>query len=138
MRIIGLDLGSKTIGIAISDESGIVATPVETIYYRSNQLEFGLEKLLPILKEKNVGKIVLGLPRNMDGSTGSQGEYSLSFKAMLEEATGLEVILIDERLTSMLVSKVMTSGEASRKQQKSAVDKLAATVILQTYLDQKK
>jgi putative holliday junction resolvase len=138
MRIIGLDLGSKTCGVAISDSLGIVATPVDTLRFRPNDLNHALLLVKEIIQVKEASKVVLGLPKNMDGSIGSQGQYCIAFQQMLQEELGLEVILVDERLTSSMVSKVMLEADASRNKRKANVDKLAATVILQSYLDQKK
>jgi putative Holliday junction resolvase len=138
MRIIGLDLGSKTCGVAISDSLGIVATPVDTLRFRPNDLNHALTLVKAIIAEKEASKVVLGLPKNMDGSIGFQGEYCLTFQTMLQNELGIEVVLIDERLTSSMVSKVMLEADASRHKRKANVDKLAATVILQSFLDQKK
>ena len=96
MRIIGLDLGSKTCGVAISDSLGIVATPVDTLRFRPNDLHHALALVQAIIKEKEASKVVLGLPKNMDGSIGFQGEYCLTFQKMLQDELGIEVILIDE------------------------------------------
>ena len=123
MRVIGLDLGNRTVGIALSDYLGIIANPVGTFR---------------VIKENDVQKIVLGFPKNMNGTIGPQAEYCLKFKGMLEEATKLEVIMIDERLTSRQADVIMLSADMSRNKRKKNVDKLAATIILQTYLDQKR
>lgn len=138
MRYIGLDLGRRTCGVAISDPTGIIATAVDTIRFRENDLQKCLECVIIYIREKNAQKIVLGYPINMNGTLGPQSEYVLEFKKMLEEAVDLEVILYDERLTSVEVNKIMISADLSRNKRKTKVDTLAATLILQSYLDSKK
>ena len=138
MRFIGLDLGRRTCGVAISDLTGTIATAVDTIRFRENDLQKCLECVIMIIREKNAEKIVLGYPINMNGTLGPQSEYVLEFKKMLEDAINLEVILYDERLTSVEVNKIMISADLSRNKRKSKVDTLAATLILQSYLDSKR
>ena len=138
MRYIGLDLGRRTCGVAISDLTGTIATAVETIRFRENDLQKCLECVIILIGEKKAEKVVLGYPINMNGTLGPQSEYVLEFKKMLEEATNLEVVLYDERLTSVEVNKIMTSADLSRNKRKSKVDTLAATLILQSYLDSKR
>lgn len=135
MKILGLDLGSKTLGVAISDALGMMAHPIGTHRIETNDLQSALDYVKMIVKEHQISKIVLGLPKNMDGSVGFQGQYCLTFKQMIEEQTSLEVILIDERLTSKMANQVMLKADLSRKKRKSNVDTLAASIILQTYLD---
>ena len=138
MRVIGLDLGNRTVGVALSDYLGIIANPVGTFRFEEQDLDSALEQVVAVIKENQVEKIVLGLPKNMNGTIGPQAEYCLKFKEMLEEATKLEVIMIDERLTSRQADVIMLSADMSRNKRKKNVDKLAATIILQTYLDQKR
>lgn len=138
MRIIGLDLGRRTCGVAISDPMGIIANAVETIRFRENDLQKCLECVIIHIRERNAQKVVLGYPINMNGTLGPQSEYVLEFKKMLEEAIDIEVVLYDERLTSVEVNKIMISADLSRNKRKSKVDTLAATLILQSYLDSKK
>ena len=135
MRYIGLDLGNRTCGVAISDSRGIIATSITTIHFREKDLQKCLEYVKMYIADRKVEKIVLGLPKNMNGTLGLQSEYVLEFKKMLEEATNLEVILFDERLSTVEVTKIMISADWSRKKRKSKVDTLSATLILQTYLD---
>lgn len=136
MRVLGLDLGSKTLGMAVSDSLGIIANPVGTFRFKENDLDSALTEVKRIVKELNVVHIVLGLPRHMNGDLGIQAEYCLGFKDMIEKELELKVSMVDERLTSKLVERVMIEADISRKKQKKNVDKLAATVILQSYLDQ--
>lgn len=138
MKILGIDLGSRTVGMAISDYLEIIANPLGTPRINENDLQSALECVKIEVQKNDVKKIVLGLPKNMDGSIGFQAEYCLEFKKMLEEELKLPVIMIDERLTSKLVENVMISADMSRKKRKQNVDKLAATVILQGYLDSNK
>jgi len=135
MKILGLDLGSKTLGMAISDYLEIIANPLGTFYFRDNDLESALENTEKVVKEHDVKKIVLGLPKHMNGDIGIQAEYCLRFKKMLEDKLALEVIMIDERLTSRIAERVMIKADISRKKRKLNVDKLAASIILQSYLD---
>lgn len=138
MRVLGLDLGNRTIGMAISDYLGIIANPIGTERFDDQDLNRALEIVTKAIKDYEVDKIVLGLPKNMNGTIGYQAEYCLEFKKILEENTKLEVIMIDERLTSKEVDVIMLQADLSRQKRKKNVDKLAATIILQTYLDQKR
>ena len=138
MRVLGLDLCNRTLGMAISDFLGILANPIGTFRFEDQDLDSALEETKRVIKENQVEKIVLGFPKNMNGTIGPQAEYCLKFKEMLEEATALEVIMIDERLTSKQADVIMLAADMSRKKRKKNVDKLAATIILQTYLDTKK
>lgn len=135
MRYIGLDLGNRTCGIAISDPTGTIATSITTVRFREKDLQKCLEYVKMYIVDRKIEKIVMGLPKNMNGTLGFQSEYVLKFKKMLEEATGLEVILYDERLTTVEVTKMMISADLSRSKRKNKVDTLAATLILQSYLD---
>lgn len=135
MRVLGIDLGSRTVGMAISDLLEIVATPIGTSPIEENNLQQALECVKLVVKEREVQKIVLGLPKNMDGSQGFQSEYSLTFKKMLEDEIKLPVIMLDERLTTRMAHNVMLQADMSRNKRKQNVDKIAATIILQSYLD---
>ena len=135
MRYLGLDLGNRTCGIAVSDSMGIIATSITTVHFREKDLQKCLEYVKMYIADRKVDKVVMGLPKNMNGTLGPQSEYVLEFKKMLEEATGIEVILYDERLTTVEVTKIMISADISRAKRKTKVDTLAATLILQSYLD---
>ena len=135
MRILGMDYGSKTLGISISDEGKILASPIETIRYENME-----ELLLSIDKyfiNYNIEKIVLGNPINLDGSVSKRSEETFLFKEKLENRYNVPVILEDERLTTVIVNKMLIENNTSRKNRKKVVDKLASTVILQGYLDRK-
>ena len=138
MKIVGLDLGSKTLGIAISDPSKIIASKLSTITFANNDFEYAINELFAILKDVEIEKFVLGLPKNMDGSIGFQAQSSISFKARLEEKFKKDVVLWDERLTSKMAESMMISADLSRKKRKTKIDFVAATIILQSYLDSRK
>ncbi len=137
MRCIGLDLGSRTLGISMSDASGTIATSFKVIRH-NEEYDRLIEELKPIIDEYKVETIVLGLPKNMNGTLGPKGELSYNFKEMLEDKFHLEVILQDERLTTVEATNVLIQGDMSRMKRKKVVDSLAATIILQSYLDKKK
>ncbi len=135
MRYLGLDLGSKTLGLAISDKTGLIATSYKTIFY-DNEDKL-LTELKQIIEENEITSLVLGLPKNMNNSIGFRGKETLEFKGKLEKKFGLEVNLIDERLTSKEATNYMLEANVSRKKRKKKIDSLAAMIILQTYLDRK-
>lgn len=135
MRILGIDLGSRTVGMAVSDFLEILASPIGTVRIEENNLQEALECVKLIVKERGIEKIVLGLPKNMDGSQGFQSDYCKDFKKMLEEELKLEVIMFDERLTTKMAHSAMLEADMSRKKRKQNVDKIAACIILQSYLD---
>lgn len=131
----GLDVGSKTVGVAISDAFGWTAQGLKTIQINEEQQEFGFEELGTIIKENEVSKIVVGLPKNMNGTIGPRGEASQHFAEELEKLFGLPVILWDERLTTMAAERVLLEADMSRKKRKKVIDKMAAVMILQGYLN---
>lgn len=135
MRCLGLDLGSKTLGMAISDYTGTIASRLDTLYFENEDYDSLLEPLKKIVHNEGIEKIVLGLPKNMDNSIGMRAEITLEFKEKLENFIGLEVIMIDERLTSVISNQVLISANMSRKKRKKKVDGVAAVLILQSYLD---
>lgn len=137
MRTLGIDLGNRTVGMAISDAMGIIASPIGTARIDDQDLDQALCEVQKVIEERQVDSIALGLPKNMNGTIGPQGEYCLRFKEMLEKATGLVVTMIDERLTTKQADAIMLEADISRAKRKKNVDKLAATIILQTYLDRK-
>ena len=136
MRYIGLDLGSRTLGVSLSDPSGIIASS-HTIIRHNEEYERLIDDVKKIVDEYKVEKIVLGLPKNMNGRISQKGELSYKFKEMLEEKLGLEVILVDERLSTVEATNLLIKNDTSRKKRKKVVDSLAATIILQSYLDKK-
>lgn len=136
MRILGLDLGSKTLGISVSDALGMIARPVETIRFESDDYDSAYEQLQKYIKEFQITTIVLGLPKHMNGDVGIRGNISVQFKEKLE-AQGLHVVLWDERLTTVAAQKFLISADVSRKKRKKIIDQMAAVQILQSYLDSK-
>lgn len=136
MRILGLDYGSKTVGVAVSDGLGITAQGLETIQRsQANKLRKTLARIEQLIKEYDVGKIVLGCPRNMNNTEGPRVQATLEFMEMLKRRTGLEVILQDERLTTVSAERVLMESGVRRENRKEVIDKIAAVFILQTYLD---
>ena len=136
MRYLGLDLGTKTLGVAVSDKTGLIATSL-TILRHDNDYDFLIEELKKIIKEKEIETIVLALPKNMNNTIGERGEMVLSFKEKLEESISLPVILEDERLTTKVAENILISADVSRKKRKKVIDKMAANVILQSYFDRR-
>ena len=138
MRYLGLDLGSKTLGIATSDLTETIATTLTTLRFEDEDYDSLIEPLKEIIEQENIDKIVLGLPKNMDNSIGERAEITLIFKEKLEKEIGLEVVLEDERLTSVISNQILIQADVSRKKRKKKVDGIAAQLILQSYLDRKK
>lgn len=137
MRYLGLDLGSKTLGIAVSDPTKTIANTLTTLYFDNEDYRSLIEPLKDIICDNDVEKIILGLPKNMNNTIGERAEITLEFKKMLESAFDLEVIMEDERLTSVISNQVLIEADLSRKKRKKKVDGVAATIILQSYLDRK-
>lgn len=136
MRIMGLDYGSKTVGVAISDPLGITAQGIEIIRReKESKLRQTLARIEALIKEYQVESIVLGFPKNMNNTIGDRAEKSLAFKEMLEKRTGLEVIMWDERLTTVEANRTLIEGKIRREDRSKYVDMLAAVYILQGYLD---
>ncbi|ASW43009.1 Holliday junction resolvase RuvX [Clostridium isatidis] len=133
MRILGLDLGSKTIGVAVSDPLGWTAQGVTTI--KRTKKENDIEEIRKICDEYKVEIIVLGMPKNMNGTIGEAGEKAIEFSELLKERLNIEVQMWDERLTTVAAHKAMLEADLSRKKRKKIVDKIAAVYILQGYLD---
>lgn len=136
MRYLGLDLGTKTLGISVSDKTGTIAIPV-TILKHENNFNYLIEELKKIIKEKDIETIVLGLPKNMNNTIGERGEMILKFKEKLEKNTSIPIILEDERLTTKVAENILITADVSRKKRKKVIDKMAANVILQSYLDRR-
>ena len=138
MRYLGLDLGSKTLGIAMSDKTQTIANVYKTLYFETDDYDSLLEPLQKIIEENNIQKLILGYPLNINGSIGERAEITLEFKKKLEEKFHLEVILQDERLTSVISNQVLISADISRRKRKKKVDGIAASLILQSYLDKER
>ncbi len=138
MRIMGLDVGSKTVGVAISDPMGWTAQGIETVKINEAIEEFGMARLGELIKQYEVTEAVVGYPKNMNNSIGPRAEASERFADLLKEAYSIPVVLWDERLTTSAAEKMLISADVSRKNRKKVIDKMAAVMILQGYLDFKK
>ena len=134
-KIIGLDLGSRTCGIAMSDTLGMIAHGVETYRFKENHYKNAAYYIKKMVEENDVKTIVLGLPKHMNGELGERAQVSISFKELLEKIMDVDVVLVDERLTTVLVENQLIFADVSRKKRKEVVDKMAAVAILQGYLD---
>lgn len=136
MRILGLDYGSKTVGVAVSDPLGLTAQGLETIWRKQeNKLRQTLARIEALVSEYQVERIVLGYPKNMNNTIGERAEKSLEFKEMLERRTGLPVVMWDERLTTVEANRTLMEAGVRRENRKQYLDELAAIFILQGYLD---
>ena len=136
MKYLGLDLGTKTLGLAISDPLGMIATSYKILRHDEDY-----DSLIPLLekeiKDNSISELVLGFPKNMNNSIGERGQIALEFKEKLENAFNLPVHMQDERMTTIQAEKMLISNDTSRKKRKKVIDSLAATIILQSYLDRK-
>ena len=136
MRLMGLDYGSKTVGVAVSDPLGLTAQGVETVWRKQeNKLRQTMARIEELISEYQVERIVLGYPKNMNNTIGERAEATEQFKEDLERRTGLEVILWDERLSTVEAERILMDTGVRRENRKQYVDKMAAAVILQNYLD---
>ena len=136
-KTLGLDVGTKTIGVAISDAFGWTAQGLTTLKIDYHDEKYGLEELSKIVDDNNVSKIVVGLPKNMNNSIGESGERSLNFSEILENhIPSVKIIMWDERLSTVGAERTLLEADVSRKKRKAVIDKMAAVFILQGYLDQ--
>lgn len=135
MRYLGLDLGTKTLGVAVSDLTNTIATSLEVIRFPSNDYDNTYKPLRNLIDEYKITTIVLGLPKNMNNTIGFRGEATLEYKEKLENWFSLDVVMQDERLTTVEATNYMLEANLSRKKRKTKIDALAANIILQTYLD---
>lgn len=137
MRVMGLDVGTKTVGVAVSDALGWTAQGIETVKIDEENGELGLSRIGELVKEYRVTEFVVGFPKNMNNTVGPRGEASIAYKEKLEEEFSLPVTLWDERLTTMAAERVLIEADVRRKDRKKVIDKMAAVMILQGYLDRK-
>lgn len=137
MKYLGLDLGTKTLGTSLSDERGVFAFFHKTYFFEEENYQSVLPELKELVEKEKVDKIVLGLPKNMNNTLGEAAERCMNFQKLLEENLEKEVIFQDERLSTKEASTYMITANMSRKKRKKKIDGLAATIILQTYLDRK-
>lgn len=138
MRYLGIDLGSKTIGLSLSDETLTIASSYKTIYFDNEDYVSTISEIMDIVKENNVKKIVMGLPKNMNNTLGERALITLEYKRLLEKVLDIEIIMMDERLTSVISNSILIEADLSRKKRKRKVDSVAAQIILQSYLDKEK
>ncbi len=138
MRILGFDLGTRTLGISISDVTGSIATVYDTLRFEDSDYDSIIPKIKDIVSKENVSIIVLGLPKNMNNTIGDRALTTLEFKKKLEENMNVEVIMQDERLSTVEATNYMLKTDISRKKRKKKIDSLAANIILQTYLDKRR
>lgn len=135
MKSLGLDLGTKTLGLAITDKLGIISSPYRVLRYDDvNKL---VDELINIINEESVDELVLGLPKNMNNTLGFAAERSLEFKKILESKCDLPIYLVDERLSTMEAENILLSSDTSRQKRKKIIDAYAASIILDTYLKNK-
>lgn len=138
MRYLGLDLGSKTLGIAISDMTNTIASVYTTLYFKDEDYHSLILPLKDIILKENITELVLGLPKNMNNTLGERALITLEFKDMIERELEIKVNMEDERLTSVISNNVLIDANVSRKKRKKKVDGMAAVIILQGYLDRNK
>ena len=132
MKCLGMDLGTKTIGLAISDKLGMISSPYKLI--RFNDVNDAVNEVINVINKEQVNVLVLGLPKNMNNSLGFASERSMKFKKLLEDKINMEVNLIDERLSTVEAENILLSTDASRSKRKKEIDKVSACIILDTYL----
>lgn len=134
MKYLGIDLGAKTIGVAISN-SGIIASTLTTLRFKEDDYDEAAKLLLPLIIENKIDVLVIGLPKHMNNDVGIRGQISIDFKAKMASLTNIEIILSDERLTTKMAVKALSDSKKKGKAQKALKDELAAQLILQNYLD---
>lgn len=137
-RYLGLDLGTRTLGLSISDITKTIATTYKTIHFKESEYDTLIDILKQIVNDEKISKMILGLPKNMNNSIGERALTTIDFKKKLEDEIGIEVIMQDERLSTVEANNYMLESDISRKKRKKKIDSLAANIILQTYLDKKK
>lgn len=137
MRYLGLDLGSRTLGMALSDKTGLIASSYKIIRH-NEEYQSLINQVSEVVKEQEVDEIVLGLPKHMNNDIGEKGNLSIWFKDQLEEKLNIPVHLEDERLTTKQAETLLIHNDTSRKKRKKVIDSVAATIILQSYLDRKR
>lgn len=138
MRYLGIDLGSKTIGLAMSDQTCTIASPFKTIFFDNEDYLSTIDEIKQITKEYEIQKIILGLPKNMNNTLGERAQITMQYKKMLEDNLNISVNLFDERLTSVISNSILIEADMSRKKRKKKVDSIAAQIILQDYLNKEK
>ncbi len=138
MRYLGIDLGSKTVGLAMSDTTLTIASSYKTIFFKDEDYSSTISEIIEIVKDYNITKIILGLPKNMNNTLGERALITTKYKELLEEKINIPIILFDERLTSVISNSILIEADISRKKRKKKVDSIAAQIILQDYLNKEK
>ena len=138
MRYLGIDLGSKTVGLAMSDLTGTIASTFKTIFFKDEDYKSTIDEIKQIVEEYDIKKIIIGLPKNMNNTLGERALITTEYKNMLEEKLDVPVIMFDERLTSVISNSILIEADMSRKKRKKKVDSIAAQIILQDYLNKEK
>ena len=138
MRIMGLDVGSKTVGVAISDELGWTAQGITTLTINEDNKDYGFKKVGKLITEYQVSKVVVGYPKNMNGTIGPRGEASEFYASELTRRYQVPTVLWDERLTTMAAERLLIEADVRREKRKAVIDKMAAVMILQSFLDSQK
>lgn len=138
MRYLGIDLGSKTVGLAMSDLTGTIASIYKTIFFKNEDYQSTISEIKQIVEDYDIKKIIIGLPKNMNNTLGERAIITTKYKELLEESLDIPVIMFDERLTSVISNSILIEGDMSRKKRKKKVDSVAAQVILQDYLNKEK
>ena len=138
MRYLGLDLGTRTLGVSVSDLTRTIASAITTIRFEEGNYLSLIEPLKQLVAEYGIGKIVLGLPKNMNNSIGDRAQTTLEFKELVENHLGIEVVMQDERLSTVEATNYLLEADMSRKKRKKKVDAVAANIILQAYLDKER
>ena len=138
MRYLGIDLGSKTVGLAMSDPTATIVSSFKTIFFSNEDYKSTIPEIKQIVTDYNIKKIILGLPKNMNNTLGERAQITLKYKELLEENISVPVELLDERLTSVISNSILIEADISRKKRKKKVDSIAAQIILQDYLNKEK
>ena len=134
MRYLGLDLGTKTLGMALTDKTGTIATPLKVVHFNSNDYDVAVQSVKSVLEEYDIKKIALGLPKNMNNSEGFACKRSMEFQKRLASITDIPVVLVDERLSTVMAHNILLDADLSRQKRKKVVDGLAAQIILETFI----
>jgi len=138
MRYLGIDLGSKTVGLAMSDLTGTIASTFKTIFFENEDYLSTIDEIKQIVEDYNIKKIIIGLPKNMNNTLGERAIITTNYAKLLEEHLNIPIIMFDERLTSVISNSILIEADMSRKKRKKKVDGVAAQIILQDYLNKEK
>ncbi|MBR1680000.1 MAG: Holliday junction resolvase RuvX [Bacilli bacterium] len=134
MRYMGLDLGTRSVGVSLSDRTNTIASPYKTIFFKEGDYTTAIEELKEIVSKENITEFVLGLPKNMNNTLGEAAKRSIDFKKMLETTFDCKVNLVDERLTTVQAEHILLASDKSRQKRKKIIDNVASSIILETFL----